>query len=367
MRLCSLFFFILKLRQRILLSAFPKALRDPFPLARLSGVVALANTDRFYTLKDVAGKVLPSLSLACIDPEKDVRDEAFKTIKTFLQKLEKVSESPELALDMEKDVSACNLDVKNETSWTSWAMTSLSAKMSGYKNKNQQPSVALNTQPLGPPPSLNVSAGSATGTGSEKPSPKQQPSQSQTNRKPEQDTSRTNQTGGNKESSSNASAGWNLEESEWRDLEEDDDQMEPFEPLETTNSSFKPAVNKSSGLLTTTSSKQSSNDFTSWTNSFEDDKNQLPPASSYNWSATSTDNSQSKNEEDVFSSLISDVSLKPKPATQPKQQVSPNPSTSKPSGNQQKSGFNDWSSDWSNDWDNSNAKGSYFQAFFYFT
>jgi SCY1-like protein 1 len=349
----SPFFIILKLRQRILLSAFPKALRDPFPLARLSGVVALANTDRFYTLKDIAGKVLPSLSLACVDPEKDVRDEAFKTIKTFLQKLEKVSESPELALEMEKDVSACNLDVKNETSWTSWAMTSLSAKVSGYKNKNQQPSVALNTQPLGPPPSLNVSGGT---TSSEKPSPKQQqPSQSQTSRKPEQETSRANEPSGNKEPSS---AGWNLEESEWRDLEDDDDQMESFEPLETTSSSSKPATNKGVGLLASTSGKQSSNDFTSWTNSFEEDTNQLPPASSYNWSTTSTDNSRSKNEEDLFSSLVSDVSLKAKPATQPKQQqVSPNPA-SKSNANQQASGFNDWSSDWSNDWDTSNAKGS---------
>lgn len=66
-------------------------------------------------------------------------------------KLEKVSESPEQALEMEKDVQACNLDVKNETSWTSWAMTSLSAKMASYKGKNVQASIALNTQPLNTP------------------------------------------------------------------------------------------------------------------------------------------------------------------------------------------------------------------------
>ena len=137
-----------------MLSAFPKAMRDPYPLARLSGIVALANTDRFYTLRDIASKVLPNLCMLTIDPEKDVRDEAFKTIKLYTQKLEKVSENPELALEMEKDVSSCTLDVKNETSWTSWAMTSLSAKMTGYKNKSQQPSVALNTQPLAAPTSL---------------------------------------------------------------------------------------------------------------------------------------------------------------------------------------------------------------------
>jgi SCY1-like protein 1 len=139
-----------KLRQRILLSAFPKAMRDPFPLTRLAGLMAIANTDKFYTIRDIAGKILPSLCTLSIDPEKDVRDEAFKTIKYFLTKLEKISENPDLALDMEKDVQSCSLDLKNETSWTSWAMTSLSSKMSNYKGKNQQASVALNTQPLAP-------------------------------------------------------------------------------------------------------------------------------------------------------------------------------------------------------------------------
>lgn len=108
----------------------------------------MANTDRFYTLKDIAMRVLPCLCALTVDPEKDVRDEAFRTIKSFMLKLEKVSDAPELALDMERDVQACNLDVKNETSWTSWAVTSLSAKMASYKGKNVQPSIALNTQPL---------------------------------------------------------------------------------------------------------------------------------------------------------------------------------------------------------------------------
>jgi SCY1-like protein 1 len=126
-------------------------MRDPFPLSRLSGLVAMANTDRFYTLKDIATRVLPCLCALTVDPEKDVRDEAFRTIKAFMLKLEKVSETPEMALELEKDVQACNLDIKNETSWTSWAMTSLSAKMTAYKGKSVQPSIALNTQPLNNP------------------------------------------------------------------------------------------------------------------------------------------------------------------------------------------------------------------------
>jgi SCY1-like protein 1 len=157
-----------QLRQRILLSAFPKAMRDPFPLARLSGLIAMANTDRFYTLKDIATRVLPCLCALTVDPEKDVRDEAFRTIKTFMLKLEKVSETPEMALELEKDVQACNLDVKNETSWTSWAVTSLSAKMSAYKGKNVQPSIALNTQPLNNPAGSLAATGSAASGATDK-------------------------------------------------------------------------------------------------------------------------------------------------------------------------------------------------------
>jgi SCY1-like protein 1 len=89
-----------QLRQRILLSAFPKALRDPFPATRLSGIIAFANTDRYYTLRDIASKVLPCLCLATVDPDKDVREEAFKTMKLFIAKLEKVSENPDIAVEL---------------------------------------------------------------------------------------------------------------------------------------------------------------------------------------------------------------------------------------------------------------------------
>lgn len=323
-----------QLRQRILLSAFPKSMRDPFPLARLSGIVALANTDRFYTLRDISTKVLPSLCMLCVDPEKDVRDEAFKTIKQFIQKLEKVSEQPELALDMEKDVQSCNLDLKNETSWTSWAMTSLSAKMTGYKNKSQQPSIALNTQPLGPPPALGTSS-----SGSEN------KAQDTVLSKP------NNQTSSVKESAkiqvkqqeettfSSGGAGWNLDDDEWKDLDEDGDQMEPLEPVKmSTNLSTKSTTNNSSN-----NSSKTKSDWSEWTNSFEDQQNddqsddgifdsqankaanlsknfssassitnanknknsqsQLPLTSSYNWSSNQGNQS---NQEDMFSSLVKD-------------------------------------------------------------
>jgi SCY1-like protein 1 len=341
-----------------LLSAFPKAMRDPFPLARISGIIALANTDRFYTLRDVATKVLPSLCAACVDPEKDVRDEAFKTIKFFMQKLEKVSDNPEQALEMEKDVTSCALELKNETSWTSWAMTGLSAKMTGYKNKNQQPSVALNTQPLGPPPSLVIPS---TGTSSEKPSPNKTQSsvsplsKTQQNQEPSSSSNKSNDSAKTQTQSKieETNIGWNLEDDQWKDLDDDGEQMEPLEvnnAMSYLNQSSKNNESKSS-------STNNNNDWSGWTNSFEDEKNtqfndlnkpspsknkptsnaqsQLPLASSYNWSVDST-----KNEEDMFSSLVKDIKIN-------------NNSDNKKSNN-----ASDWSSGWGDEFEDSSQQKS---------
>lgn len=43
-------------RQKCLVSAFLRATRDPFPPARIAGVLALAATQQFYALQDVANK-----------------------------------------------------------------------------------------------------------------------------------------------------------------------------------------------------------------------------------------------------------------------------------------------------------------------
>lgn len=353
-----------QLRQRILLSAFPKAMRDPFPLARLSGIVAFANTDSFYTLKDIASKVLPNLCMLTVDPEKDVRDEAFKTIAKYIQKLERVSEKPELALEMEKDVSSCSLDLKNETSWTSWAMTSLSAKMTGYKSKNQQASVALNTQPLGPPPSLTTSTSlpSNKELTPEKTSPKKEDSIKPVktdNFVPTSVSLKSNET----------SSGWNIDDDQWKDLD-DDEAMEPLEPVPAQ---AKP--NLSTKTTQETKAIAQNSDWSNWTNSFEDNsttdsqddfgsfgfsassssktskvsssksltkpggESVTKPASSYNWS------NSINQEEELFSSLVKDISLNSQKKT-----------ASPPSATNTKPAASDWNDEWSEVFDKKSDK-----------
>ncbi|XP_045776230.1 N-terminal kinase-like protein isoform X2 [Maniola jurtina] len=118
-----------QIRQKVLVSAFVRATRDAFPPARQAGVLALAATQQYFLLAEVANRVLPALCPLTADPEKQVRDAAFRTIKGFLGKLEKVSEDPSLKEGMEADVHTATPSLSNAAAtWAGWAVTAVTAK-----------------------------------------------------------------------------------------------------------------------------------------------------------------------------------------------------------------------------------------------
>ncbi|GFT43560.1 n-terminal kinase-like protein [Nephila pilipes] len=114
-------------RKKVLISAFIRALRDPFPPARTAAILALAATEHYYSIQDCATKILPALCHFTVDPEKSIRDSAFKTIGGFLCKLQKVSEDPSLIEKMEEELQSTT-PASIAASWTSWAVTSLTDK-----------------------------------------------------------------------------------------------------------------------------------------------------------------------------------------------------------------------------------------------
>jgi SCY1-like protein 1 len=73
-------------------------------LAGVAGILALAATQQYFLLSEVANRILPALCPLTADPEKSVREPAFKTIRGFLGKLERVSEDPTLRESMGKIV-----------------------------------------------------------------------------------------------------------------------------------------------------------------------------------------------------------------------------------------------------------------------
>lgn len=151
-------------------------MRDPFPPARISAILALCATQNFYSLRECATRVMPALCHLTMDPEKSVRDQAFKALKGFISKLEKVSEDPSLAEQMgkflvkgccsnmliefpilEADLNAAGSSASNSlsTSWASWAVGSLTAKF--YRSKSTTTPPVATTAQASALPSSNLS------------------------------------------------------------------------------------------------------------------------------------------------------------------------------------------------------------------
>uniref|UniRef100_A0A8B9RFQ0 N-terminal kinase-like protein n=1 Tax=Astyanax mexicanus TaxID=7994 RepID=A0A8B9RFQ0_ASTMX len=115
------------LRQRVLTSAFSRATKDPFPASRAAGVLGFAATHHYYSVTECAGRILPTLCPLTVDPDKNVRDQAFKAIKSFLTKLETVSDDPTKLAEIEKDVTASGQAGGSAATWAGWAVTGVSS------------------------------------------------------------------------------------------------------------------------------------------------------------------------------------------------------------------------------------------------
>jgi len=113
-------------RDKVLIPAFARSLKDPFPRTRIAGLMSLAATQIYYNKEDCATKVLPVISLLTIDPDKEVRDTAFKTINQFLENLKEISETG-------KDINPDEIDTKSNKSVgvLGWALGAVSKKIYG--------------------------------------------------------------------------------------------------------------------------------------------------------------------------------------------------------------------------------------------
>ncbi|KAF9792518.1 ARM repeat-containing protein [Thelephora terrestris] len=75
-------------KRKVLVPAFTKALKDPFLHARVAGLMGFMATIDCFEIDELASKVIPSMSFTLVDPEKLVRDQAFKALTLFTKKLE---------------------------------------------------------------------------------------------------------------------------------------------------------------------------------------------------------------------------------------------------------------------------------------
>ena len=79
-------------RQKLILPAFTRAMKDPFTPCRLSALRAVISCREYFSQRDVAEKVLPSVVPYTLDAANDVRSEAFKVVDTLLVGLREESQ-----------------------------------------------------------------------------------------------------------------------------------------------------------------------------------------------------------------------------------------------------------------------------------
>jgi len=78
-------------RERVLIPAFTRSLKDPFPPGRNAGLLSFSATQQYYKPIDAATRVLAAVAPMVLDPEREVRETALGCLRAYMLKLEQAS------------------------------------------------------------------------------------------------------------------------------------------------------------------------------------------------------------------------------------------------------------------------------------
>ena len=120
-------------RQRVLVTAFARSMKDPFNHARVAGLMAFGATHKYLTSMEVATKVFPCVVPLSLDTDAGVRQQAIALSKTLLARLEN---GPHDAETSSKTSSA--QDSSTFTTGWSWASSALSVVSSTVSRGSKQ-------------------------------------------------------------------------------------------------------------------------------------------------------------------------------------------------------------------------------------
>ena len=130
-------------RQKVLIAAFSRSLRDPFVHARNAALMALAATADLFSDEDCATKILPALCPSLIDKEKLIRDSGNRTFDMYVQRVRRHATTlPESVLPPPNAASATNAPrmgtPQNDTAgWAGWAISSFTNKLAAANGEIQ--------------------------------------------------------------------------------------------------------------------------------------------------------------------------------------------------------------------------------------
>lgn len=158
-------------RSKVLIPAFLRALKDPFPPARAAGVNAILITSDMYNVRDVATRVLPAVVPLLVDGAEDVRNIAFKVTEGFITKLaNNHSDMSRNAANGSATGNGSTATRQQSSSGSGWGLSSFTSMTVALLSKGEtaaQQKPAASTSSTGiSSDTFRSSSGSATGIGS---------------------------------------------------------------------------------------------------------------------------------------------------------------------------------------------------------
>jgi SCY1-like protein 1 len=157
-------------RSKVLIAAFTRSLRDPFVHARNAALMALAATSDVFSEDDCAMRILPAICPSLIDKEKLIRDQANKTLDSYLARVRKhATTMPDSVLPpptaTEASTSAPRMSTPQPSeaaSWTGWAISSFTNKISSAAGDIQPSMTPTDSRPSTAQPTRPTASASAS-------------------------------------------------------------------------------------------------------------------------------------------------------------------------------------------------------------
>ncbi|CAG8444939.1 2855_t:CDS:10 [Dentiscutata heterogama] len=241
-------------KKKILVTAFTRALRDPFPHARAASLMALTATLEYYDATDCATRILPCVSVVLVDKEKPVRIQAFKSLDVIVKRLEKLVESmPDSAIlteqssgnaDTSLPTSVAGSVVSAAESWTGWAVTSLTKKITGVNVEGEIAAAPTDNT------NSDTSAHAHEKSGSEYLSPSPSSSDSKCEALEKSGSEYLSPSPSSSGSKLHPTDGWELDDFEWGNNDGWDDDWDTSRPSPATSTRSVSPIQKSTPSIT---------------------------------------------------------------------------------------------------------------------
>jgi len=154
-------------RNKVLVSAFLRALKDPFPAARTAGLTAYITCRPYLVAQDVASRVLPAVCPLLLDANADVRDKAMECMTELMPVIKERTKQLDLQNAKQGNGAVATRTNAADAGSSSWALQGFSALTSALSGAQASTgNEAMSAEPSGiktEPSSVAVASAGTSG------------------------------------------------------------------------------------------------------------------------------------------------------------------------------------------------------------